>query len=369
LAKMTALAAAPLGVEVVVLEKVPNSPALGVVAEVLDGNWDDSVWLRNLAGKVDCVTIENEFVDILSLEYIEELGVELHPGSACLRLIQDKFEQKRSLQRQGLPVAAFAAVESVGELMEFGAAQGWPVVLKRRRNAYDGKGNRTVSGPGEAQKEWDSLHGGRGSLYVEQFCPFTKELAVIVTRGRDGEALSYPVAESVQQAHVCRQVIVPARVPTAIIRAAERIALKAVGSVGGVGSFGVELFLLKEGTVLVNELAPRVHNSGHYSIEGCVCSQFENHVRAVLGLPLGSTALRSPAVAMVNLLGEGRGTGKPQGLAEALAVSGAHVHVYGKRLSGPSRKMGHVTALGVNQEEALLTATRAAALLHFAGGV
>ena len=157
----------------------------------------------------------------------------------------------------------------------------------------------------------------------------------------------------------------PATVPAATAERAVRIARRAIEAIDGIGSFGVEMFLTADGEVLVNELAPRVHNSGHYTIEACVCSQFENHVRAVLGWPLGSPAMVSPAAAMVNLLGAGKGPGAPQGLMQALAVSGAHVHVYGKAMSGAGRKMGHVTALGATVDEAVATAERAAREIIF----
>jgi 5-(carboxyamino)imidazole ribonucleotide synthase len=175
----------------------------------------------------------------------------------------------------------------------------------------------------------------------------------------------YPVVETVQRNHICHTVTVPAAVDPAVTVAAAGLAERAVGAVEGVGSFGVELFLLDAGQLVINELAPRVHNSGHYTIEACDCSQFENHVRAVLGWPLGSPTLRSPAAAMVNVLGVGAGSGRPTGLTDALAVAGAHIHLYGKRASNPGRKMGHVTALGPNPHAALAVARSAAEQIRF----
>jgi 5-(carboxyamino)imidazole ribonucleotide synthase len=200
---------------------------------------------------------------------------------------------------------------------------------------------------------------------VESFCPFVMELATILTVGRDGPVAGYPVVESEQRDHICHLVRAPAVLPPGIYQQAEEVAQRAVAAVGGVGSFGVEMFLAPDGRVLVNELAPRVHNSGHYTIEGCATSQFENHVRAVLGLPLGSTDLRARTAVMVNLLGNARGPGWPSGVADALAVPGIHLHVYGKSESRPGRKMGHVTALGADLAETEARARRAAAALLF----
>jgi 5-(carboxyamino)imidazole ribonucleotide synthase len=185
-----------------------------------------------------------------------------------------------------------------------------------------------------------------------------------VTRGKTGDRAVYPVAETRQNDHVCDEVIAPAAVSEAIAEQAARIAWEAVEAVDGVGSFGVEFFLMKDGRLLVNEMAPRVHNSGHYTIEACECSQFENHIRAIRGLPLGSTRMRAPA-AMVNLLAKSLGSGAPRGIADALAIPGAHVHLYGKLHAAPGRKMGHVTALGETPEVALAIARSAAECIHF----
>jgi 5-(carboxyamino)imidazole ribonucleotide synthase len=202
-------------------------------------------------------------------------------------------------------------------------------------------------------------------LYVDAFCPYTTELAVIITRARDGAMAAYPVVETVQGNHICHVVRAPANVPAAIAGEASRQARLAIAAIDGIGSFGVEMFLTAAGEVLINELAPRVHNSGHYTIEACECSQFENHVRAVLGWPLGSTAMVAPAAVMINLLGSSAGPGTPQGLESALAIPGAHVHIYGKAKSGVGRKMGHITALGQTVSAAEGVAQAAASAIQF----
>jgi 5-(carboxyamino)imidazole ribonucleotide synthase len=366
LAKMTALAGLQLGCDVVVLERNNYGPAASLATHSIIGDWDNAESLIKLASQVDVVTLENEFVDAAALRTLEECGYALFPTAHSIGLVQDKLRQKQTLADAGLPVAGFRAVASPAEVVAAGRDFGWPLLLKARRNAYDGKGNVTVASPAEVEAAWGRLGGAEGrELYVEGFCRFTAELATIVTRGRTGETVVYPVVETVQRDHICHVVKAPAPVPAEVAASAAALARDAVGAVGGIGSFGVEMFLAPDGGIVINELAPRVHNSGHYTIEGCVCSQFENHVRAVVGWPLGDPRLVAPAAVMVNLLGAGKGSGRPAGLEQALAVPGAHLHVYGKAMAGAGRKMGHVTALGATLDEALATAQRAADLVRF----
>jgi 5-(carboxyamino)imidazole ribonucleotide synthase len=365
LAKMTALAARELGCDVLVLERNDPSPAAPLANDVLVGDWNDPETLFKFADQVDVVSIENEFLNVDSLEAMVQRGHLLFPGTATLRRIQDKFIQKQTLTSAGLATPRFAPVELADDLAGIGKEFGWPMVLKTRRNGYDGKGNFTLHSEADIRAAWQALGGGRHALYVEAYCPYVSELAVIITRSRDGAAAVYPVVETVQRNHICHVVKAPAKVAEPIAREASRQAQQAIEAIDGIGSFGVEMFLTPAGEVLINELAPRAHNSGHYSIEACVCSQFENHVRAVLGWPLGSTAMIAPAAAMVNLLGVGSGPGAPQGLERALAISGAHLHIYGKAMSGLGRKMGHVTALGQTLEAAESAAQQAAAAIQF----
>jgi 5-(carboxyamino)imidazole ribonucleotide synthase len=365
LAKMTALAAYQLGCEVVVLEVKDEFPANSLDTHTLVGDWNDPEILLQMAGLTDVITLENEFVESAALAELEKHGHLLHPGSACIGTVQDKLEQKMAFAAAGLPVPRFADAPTQAAVLHAAGRFGWPLVLKKRKLGYDGKGNATIRSADDLPAAWARLDGDRGGLMVEEFCRFAAELAVIVTRGRGGGTVVYPVVETVNRDHICHVVKAPAQVPPATARRAADIARGAVGTVGGVGSMGMELFLLEDGGLLVNEIAPRVHNTGHYTIEACECSQFENHVRAVLGFPLGSTRMRAPAAVMVNLLGAGEGLGTPHGAGEALAVAGAHVHVYGKQFSAKGRKMGHVTALGASVEEALATAARAAGNIRF----
>ena len=370
LAKMMAQAALQLGCRVKVLEQKRTADPL-LPWPVTVGDWNDPDTLIRFAAGTDVVILENEFIESDTLAEMEAAGHPLFPSSACMARVQDKLTQKQALADAGLPTAAFRTVERPDEVIAAAAALGWPLVLKRRKLGYDGKGNATIRTPAEVAAAWARLDGESHALYVEQFCPFTRELAVMVTRGKSeiqnpqSAIAIYPVVDTVQRDHICHTVVAPSQLPAEQAAAAADIGRRAVEAIDAVGSVGVEMFLMPDGRILVNELAPRVHNSGHYTIEGCHCSQFENHIRAVLGWPLGSPALRAPAAAMVNLLGAADGPPMPTGLAEALAIPGAHIHLYGKDRSAKGRKLGHVTALGATPEEALACARRAATALRF----
>ena len=366
LAKMTAMAGLRLGCDIVVLERSPRSPAANLATHALVGDWDDPKVLAQLAARVDVVTLENEFVAARSLAALAPLGCPVFPTAQTMALVQDKLVQKQTLAAAGLPVPRCQAVAAPEDVGRAAREYGWPLLLKARRNAYDGKGNATVRAENDLPAAWEKLGGHRGNeLFAEAFCPFTQELAIIITRGRQGGVASYPVVETVQRDHICHLVRAPAALAPEIAERAAHLGRQAVAAVGAIGSFGVEMFLTAAGEILVNELAPRVHNSGHYTIEACACSQFENHVRAVLGWPLGPTALVVPAAVMVNLLGHSKGPGWPSGVDGALAVPGAHVHLYGKAVSAPGRKMGHVTAVGNSLAAAEEAALRSARELRF----
>ncbi len=313
------------------------------------------------------VTLENEFVDADSLAALEQFGHSLWPDSATIRVVQDKLLQKRALADAGLPVPRFATAPDKNSVLAAAEKFGWPLLLKKRRNGYDGKGNFTLRSAADIDAAWAQLDGESERAFIEEFCRSPLELAMMITRGRNGEMATYPVVETIQRDHICHLVKAPAAIPAETAARAAEIARKAVETSDCVGAMGVEMFLTGNGKILINELAPRVHNSGHYTIEACVCSQFENHIRAVLGWPLGSTAMRAPAAAMVNLLGAGKGPAHRTDWPKPSRFPDAHPHIYGKTLSAPGRKMGHVTALGETIEEALATAQRAAGLIRFGG--
>ncbi|MEW6582519.1 MAG: 5-(carboxyamino)imidazole ribonucleotide synthase [Actinomycetota bacterium] len=358
LARMTALAAWPLEIRVAVLG-APDDPAAPVAAGLVEGDWRDAAAVAALGRAVGVVTLENEFVDAAALAAVEAAGTPVRPGAAAVAQVQDKALQKGLLHAAGLPVPRFHVVRDERELDAAGRDLGWPLVMKARTLGYDGYGNATCATPAEAAAALPRLDRGDGVL-VEAFVPFQRELAVMVARSATGEEAVYPVVETVQRDHVCHEVVAPAPVPPHAARAAEEVARAAAAAAHGVGVTGVELFALADGSVLVNELAPRPHNSGHYTIEACETSQFENHLRGVLGLPLGSVAMRAPAAAMVNILGTRTGPSASP-IGPALSVEGAHIHLYGKKEIRVRRKMGHVTALGRTPDEALARARAAAA--------
>lgn len=364
LAQMLTQAAIALGIETVIFERSADSPAARRTQREVVGSWGDATALESFAKQCDLVTLENEFVDAAVLRRLEARGLEVYPSSATLAVIQDKLLQKQRIAAMGLALPSFRAVATPDDVLRAANDYGWPLLLKVRREGYDGYGNATLRTAVDIAPAWERLtHGGR-QLLVEAFVPFTHELAVMILRGRDGEIQAYPVVETVQQNHICHIVRAPAPIAPAVAVHAVALAQQAVQAVDGVGIFGVELFMLADGTVLYNEMAPRPHNSGHYTIEGCITSQFENHLRAVLGWPLGATALRAPAVVMVNLLGQRNGTAHPEGIRAALAVDGAHIHLYGKREVRVGRKMGHITTLGTSLAEAEALARRAADLVE-----
>ncbi len=358
LARMTCLAAWPLGLRVGVLG-APDEPAAPMAAGLVEGHWDDPPSVRALGRAADVVTLENEFVEAEVLAEVEAAGTPVRPAADALATVQDKLLQKEMLRNAGLPVSEFLLLEHPEKIAAAGRDLGWPLVLKARRRGYDGYGNATCDGAEEAAEALRRLNLGDGVL-AERYVPFAKELAAMIARSPGGEVAAYPVVETVQRDHVCHVVVAPAPIPEPLRALAREVALAAAEAAQGVGVTGVEMFLGQDGEVLVNELAPRPHNSGHYTIEACETSQFENHLRGVLGLPLGPPQLRAPAAAMVNLLGSARGPSLPR-TADALAVPGAHLHLYDKLEVRPGRKMGHVTALGGDPEAALRTAQAGAA--------
>lgn len=363
LAQMLTQAAISLGIDTAIYERTPDSPAARLTQVHAVGEWDDIPALTRFAESCDVLTLENEFIYAASLAALEARDFKVYPTSRTLGTIQDKLLQKQAYDARGLPVPAFAAVSHPDEIAPFAREHGWPLVLKARYGGYDGYGNATLHGPQDIAAAWDKLTQRGAALMVEAWAAFQMELAVMVLRGHDGTVSAYPVVETVQQNHICHVVRAPAAIPEDVRARASALAIEAVQALDGVGVFGVELFLMPSGGVLLNECAPRPHNSGHYTIEGCVTSQFENHLRAVLGLPLGSVTMTAPAAVMVNVLGRRSGPATLDSLRAALTVNGAHVHLYGKRESRIGRKMGHITALADTVEHAELIARQAADLL------
>jgi 5-(carboxyamino)imidazole ribonucleotide synthase len=350
LARMTADAARELGLETVVLDPDADAPAGQVTRQVV-GPLEPHQALARFARQIDVATLENEFVDRGALEYLAERGVMVRPSIHTFAIILDKLHQRAHMEAAGLSPTPYAALSSTDDVYTFAEQHGWPVVLKTRSQGYDGRGVALARDASEVDAAWQRLGAGARALMAEGFVEFTHELALMVVRDAHGNVAAYPVVETVQEDYVCRVVRAPAPVAFDVAEQARDVATRAVTAIEGIGVFGVELFLGRDGRVTVNELAPRPHNSGHYTIDACVTSQFENHLRAVVGLPLGSTSMTAPAAVMVNLLGTRSGT--TDHLHSGAERRGdAWVHLYGKRELRPGRKMGHVTAVGATLEEA-----------------
>lgn len=341
LGRMMGEAAGPLGVELVVSDPTPDCPAAPVVRDQIVGSFDDPDAIRELAERADVLTFEIELADPDEMERVaEETETPVHPDPETLRTIQDKLVQNRALADRGLPVPEFRPVDTTSDLLEAGEEFGWPVMLKAREGGYDGRGNRPVEEPGEAAEALESIGG---AAIAEAFVDFERELAVMGVVG-DGETRAYPVTETIHEAEILRESVAPARVDEAVRSRAREVAFDVLDLLDGRGVYGIELFETGDGEILVNEIAPRPHNSGHWTIEGTNCSQFEQHVRAVLGWPLGDGTLRSPTVT-ANLLGD-VDSPRPAELDGTEAILGtpeASLHWYGKREARPLRKMGHVT--------------------------
>ncbi|GJQ63577.1 MAG: N5-carboxyaminoimidazole ribonucleotide synthase [Melioribacteraceae bacterium] len=350
LARMSSYQATRMGFEVIILEKKANSPAGQVSQKEFTGWVDNPEVLEKFVKSCDVITLENEFIDYKYLEKIEEMGVPVYPSSRTISLIQDKLVQKNTFANSNLPVPKFIEVSEGVTFDNIQAELGSRFVLKSRTMGYDGYGNALVTDELSFQAGLEKLSGRGSALMAEEFVPFLKELAVMVVR-TEQEIKCYPVIETIQKDHICHTVIAPAKVNESVSKNVMDIAVHAVESVEGIGIFGVELFLLESGEVLINEMAPRPHNSGHYTIEACITSQFENHIRAVCNLPLGSVDMVKPVAVMVNLLGGRTGDGVPSNYNSALNDPDVKLHIYGKSDSRPGRKMGHITMLGDNSEK------------------
>lgn len=362
LGKMMTAEAVRMGIETHLLSPKDAGP-MQYYSGAQSGDWTDPEVLEPFVSHCDVVTVESEWAPADEAKEVLPEGTALWPSTETLSIIKDKGVQKQHLADAGCPVPAFRRCETMEDALDAAGDLGYPVVLKQYRGAYDGYGNATAHSEEELKDAWPDLAADDG-LMVESFADFTRELAVQVARRPGGEQVVYPVAYTEQRDHRCHAVEVPANIDPEIAERARSIARDAVDAVEGVGLIAVELFQMPDGDVLINELAPRPHNTGHYSIEGSYTSQFENHVRAILDWPLGSPELRTPVAVMVNVLGRRKGTPPVvDGLRKALAADAVSAHVYGKSDVRPGRKMGHVTALGKNREQVRKRAEMAASAL------
>lgn len=328
----------------VAIDPTPECPASPFLGRQIVADYKDFEAIKTLAEEADVVTYEIELANGLALGFVER-QVPVHPSPQTLLRIQDKYEQKTFLKNRGLPVPDFRPVETRQDVALVARDFGYPFMLKARTDSYDGRGNFVISREADIDEALRAF-GGR-ELMAERYVDFFKEASVIAARSTTGEIRTYPLGENLHENNILRMTVVPARVDASAARRAEWIAAATLNALEGAGVFGIEMFLA-DGDILINEIAPRVHNSGHYTIEACQTSQFEQHLRAITGQPLGDTTLLHPAV-MINVLGDiHNGPYALEGADGVRAMPGAYLHWYDKKeLSGQSpRKMGHITVLG-----------------------
>ncbi|MGH9995763.1 MAG: 5-(carboxyamino)imidazole ribonucleotide synthase, partial [Nitrososphaeraceae archaeon] len=351
LGKMIAQEAKRMSIKVHILDPDPECPASSVVDDLLVANFRNQTAIRKLSELVDVLTYEIELADSDVLLDLSLAKKTIHPAPETLKIIQNKYRQKVFLQEKNLPVPNFALVEDIAQSGNI-ISDRFPLILKACEDSYDGRGNRLI------YAEKDIINAANrnslGKWMVEEVIHFKKELSVMVARNESGQVSSFPVAENKHSNSILDTTLVPARIPKSKEKKAREIAERTVDVLKGSGIFCVEMFLNTNGEILINEIAPRPHNSGHYSIEGCSISQFEQHIRAILNLPLPKPRLRSPTV-MVNILGPTRFEGEYylDGLHELLSIEGLKLHLYGKRISKPRRKLGHVTITASSLSDAI----------------
>lgn len=352
LGKMMAQEAKKMGFYVTILDPTPSSPAGQVADQQIIADYNCEKAIIKVAKASDFLTFEIENTNGEFLDQLEKkVSCKINPTGRSWRLFQDKLEQKKLFKKAKLPQPKYLSVEKLTDIKNAVKKLKLPLLLKARFDAYDGRGNVLIKKEGDIKKAWEKLKGRK--LYAEEYIPFDKELAVMVARNNRGKIVTYPVVETVQKNNICHFVFAPAQISQLAKKRATKLAIKTMKLLKGAGVFGIEMFKTPDDQVLINEIAPRVHNSGHYTIEACHVSQFEQHIRAVSGLPLGVTHMVVPAAVMVNILGDRQGLAKPEGLEKALSLPGVSVHIYGKHETRPERKMGHITAIDETVEKAL----------------
>jgi len=329
--------------EITVLDPTENCPAAQAGAKQIIGDFKDELAILKLAEQSDIITyeIESGNTDVLS-----KLKAKIEPSPSTLGIIQDKLSQKTFLSENELPVSQFYEITSLDNLREKIKDLGLPVLLKSRRDAYDGRGNFKITSPDEIEKAYK--HFGGKSLMVEKFVNFKMEVSVIAARNTKGDIATYPLVENIHENNILKMTIAPARVSDDVISNAGDIAKKTMEVLKGAGVFGVEMFIDQDDKIIINEIAPRVHNSGHHTLQSCKTSQFEQHIRAILGLDLGSTDLVHKTV-MYNILGPDGFEGKYKPVQ--LEKDGVYLKMYGKYVSKPQRKLGHFNVVDMNDSK------------------
>ena len=362
LGRMLAMAARAMGYRIAIMDPDPDCPSASVADEVIVGGYGDVAAAVRLAERSAVVTYELEHVAAAVGRAVAELRA-LRPSACALEVTQDRLAERRFLAEAGAAVAPWREVRVQADLAVAAAGLGWPLRLKAAIGGYDGRSQVGLVGPDDLEPAWRALEhsAGLAGLLLERELDFACELSVVVARGLDGRAMPFAVGRNRHDAGILFETVVPAPAPVtaAIAAQAQALAVHLAEALGVVGTLTVELFLLGDGSLFVNELAPRVHNSGHWTIEGAPTSQFQQHIRAICGLPLGDPAAHG-AAAMLNILGSGEGRpAQLLGVADALADPAVHLHLYDKRRVFERRKMGHLTVLAGSSEEALARALRA----------
>ena len=327
--------------KIIVLDPTENCPAAKVGAQQIVADFKDEDAIKKLSELSDIITYEIESGNSDVLKKLEE-NTEINPSPDTLRIIQDKLLQKQFLQKNGLTVAKFEKIENKEELNQMIDKMGLPLLLKTRRDAYDGRGNYKINSKSEIDDALDLFSGK--TLMVEKFVKFEKEVSVIAARNTKGEILTYPVVENIHENNILRTTIAPGRVSEIVRKEAEKIAEKTMQVLHGAGVFGIEMFVTSDDEILINEIAPRVHNSGHHTLQSCNTSQFEQHLRAILGMDLGDSSIKTPTI-MYNILGPKTFQGEYNVLLKK--QDNIHLKMYGKLESKPQRKIGHVNVVDV----------------------
>ena len=368
LGKMLAIAAADWHLPIYALDQSRDFPAGPYCAEFTEGSFNDYDDVYAFGKDMDALTIEIEHVAVEALARLEEEGVAVHPRPGALAIIKDKGLQKQFWAERMLPTSSFCLYESGAELRKAALAgeEPFPFVQKSRTEGYDGRGVAIIRSEADLDKLMDV------PCVVEDLVDIEKELAVIAARNTAGEVVAFPAVEMTfhPEANLVEFLLCPARISPELEAEAEALAIRAIKALDVCGLLAVELFLTTAGELLINEVAPRPHNSGHHTINSCYTSQFEQHLRGILGLPLGSVKMKTPSV-MLNLLGEPGHSGPVyyEGMEEALAMEGVNVHLYGKSHTKPFRKMGHVTVLDADLDRAIAKARKAQEVLKVVSNI
>jgi 5-(carboxyamino)imidazole ribonucleotide synthase len=330
--------------KIIVLDPTENCPAFQVGAEQIVADFKNKEAIIDLANKSDIITYEIESGDSDVLKSVET-NAEINPSPETLKVIQDKFLQKSFLLENNIPVPDFIKIENIEDVKKGLEKFGYPALLKARRDAYDGRGNYKINSEGEYQKAFEYFKGQ--NLLLEKFIPFKMEVSVIASRNTIGQIKTYPLVENIHENNILRQTIAPARVSDKVTKNAEEIAKKTMTVLKGAGIFGIEMFVTQNDEIVINEIAPRVHNSGHHTLQSSDTSQFEQHLRAILGLDLGSTKLIHNTV-MYNILGAPGFEGEYKLLD--ISKDNLFLKMYGKKISKPLRKLGHFNLVGTKGE-------------------